>query len=162
MLDILFPPSYHVAAPIIPVIALSIVFYGIYTIFTVGTGVQRKTWYVALIMTLAALVNVVANFVLIPLYGSMGAALATLIAYIFLTLIMYIINQRIYPLPFEIDIFVVALLIGIAVYVGGSFLAQHQTIYGAWAIYVGAAVLYGACLVLLGKFAPKWRMLQKL
>jgi O-antigen/teichoic acid export membrane protein len=162
VLDILFPPSYHVAAPIIPVIALSIVFYGVYTIFTVGTGVQRKTWYIALIMTLAALVNVVANFVLIPLYGSMGAALATLIAYIFLTLIMYIINQRIYPLPFEIDIFVVALLIGIAVYVGGSFLARNQTIYGAWAIYVGAAVFYGACLVLLGKFAPKWRMLQKL
>lgn len=102
-------------------------------------------------MTLAALVNVGCNIVLIPLYGSMGAALSTLIANMLLALIMYIVNQRIYPVPFEIDRFAIALLIGIAVYVGSSSLAQHQTIFVTCAIYISSTILYGACLLLLGK-----------
>ena len=88
LLNILFPVSYHSSAPIIPIIAISIVFYGIYSIFTVGTGVKRKTWFIALVMTIAAIINVAANFILIPHYGSMGVALSTLIAYIILTIIM--------------------------------------------------------------------------
>ena len=149
VLDLLFPPSYHSVAPLIPIISVSMIFYGVYYIFTIGVGVRRKTWLVSLAMTLAALINVGCNLVLIPLYGSMGAALSTLIAYVFLALIMYVVNQRIYPIPFEIHIFAMALLVGIAFYAGSSFLAQHQTIYGVCAIYVGSTVLYGGCLVLL-------------
>jgi O-antigen/teichoic acid export membrane protein len=155
ILDMLFPPSYHSAAPVISIVDVSIVLFGIYTIFTVGPSVQRKMWFVALIMTLSALVNLACNFVLIPLYGSMGAALSTLIAYIFLTMIMYIVNQRIYPIPFEIGIFVVALFIGIVFYIVSDLFAQNQTIYGACAIYVVSTILYGGCLVLLAKFAAR-------
>lgn len=155
VLNLLFPPSYYAAAPIIPIIAMSIVFYGVYTIFTVGTGVQRKTWYIALVMTLAALVNVGINLVLIPLYGSLGAALSTLIAYILLTLVMYVVNQRIYPLPFQTGIFAVALLIGVAFYTGSSFLAQRQTVYATCALYIAAVLLYAGCLLLLELFAVK-------
>jgi O-antigen/teichoic acid export membrane protein len=133
------------------------VFYGVYYIFTIGVGVRRKTWFVSLAMTLAALINVGCNLVLIPLYGSMGAALSTLIAYVFLALIMYVVNQRVYPIPFEINIFAMALLVGIAMYAGSSFLAQHQTIYGVCAIDVGSTVLYGGCLVLLGKVSTSDR-----
>ena len=149
VLDLLFPPSYHSAAPIIPIISVSMIIYGVYYIFTIGVGVRRKTWFVSLAMTLAALINVGCNLVLIPFYGSMGAALSTLIAYVLLALIMYVVNQRVYPIPFEIHIFAMALLVGIAVYAGSSFLAQHQTIYGVCAIYVGSTVLYGGFLVLL-------------
>ena len=38
VLDLFFPPSYHSAAPVIPAVALSMVFYGAYTIFTVGVS----------------------------------------------------------------------------------------------------------------------------
>lgn len=69
---------------------------------------------------------------------------------------MYVMNQRVYPIPFEIHIFAMALLVGIAVYAGSSFLAQHQTIYGVCAIDVGSTVLYGGCLALLGRL-PAWK-----
>src|SRR5205823_6258837 len=45
MLDLLFPPSYHSAAPLIPIITTSIMFYGIYIIMTVGISIRRKTWF---------------------------------------------------------------------------------------------------------------------
>lgn len=156
VLDLLFPPAYHSAAPIIPIIALSIMFYGVYNIFAVGVGVRRKTWLTATFMTLAALVNVGVNIVLIPLYGSMGAAVSTLVAYAFLTLSTYVVNQRIYRVPFEIGMFIIALVIGIALYLGGDLLAQAQGIYVAWGIHIAALCLYGGCLMLLGKFAT-WR-----
>jgi O-antigen/teichoic acid export membrane protein len=156
VLDVLFPVAYHSAAPIIPIIALSIMFFGVYNVFSIGVGVRRKTWLTAILMTFAALVNVSLNIVLIPHYGSMGAALSTLIAYAFLALVSYIVNQRIYPIPFEIGMFIIGLLIGIAFYLGSDFLAQTREIYLAWGIRIAALCLYSGCLMLLGKFAT-WR-----
>ena len=151
ILTMFFPLSYHSAAPIIPIITLSSVFFGIYNVFSIGVGVRRKTWFTAFAMTLSALVNVGCNFLLIPLYGSMGAALSTLIAYFLLAVTMYIVNQSIYPIPFEIGLLALAMLVGIAVFVGCNFMAQHQTIYVACALYLCSTLLYAGFLALLVK-----------
>jgi len=151
ILNLFFPPSYHSAAPIIPIITTSIMFFGVYNVLTVGVSIQRKTWFAVIFTTIAALTNVGLNLILIPLYGSMGAALSTLLAYAVLALIAYIVNQRIYPVPFEIGIFFIALLIGIFLYTGSFFLAQIQKTYVAWGIYIFAFALYGGCLVFLGR-----------
>ena len=154
-LDIFFPSAYHSAAEVIPVIALSIIFYGVYNIFSIGVGIQRKTWFTALSTASAALVNVALNIVLIPLHGAIGAATSTLIAYAFLALISYVINQRLYPIPFEIGKFTLAVSIGIALYVGSTVLAQSQETYVAWAISFASLLLYGGCLLLLARL-PFW------
>jgi O-antigen/teichoic acid export membrane protein len=154
-LHLLFPPSYTSATPIIPLITLSATLYGIYALFSVGVGIQRKTWVAALVMAFSALINIACNLLLIPLYGPMGAALSTLIAYVILVLIMYTVNQRIYPIPFEIGLFLVALLIGIALYIGSSLLVQQQAIYSMCAVYGGSTLLYGGCLALLGRLASR-------
>jgi O-antigen/teichoic acid export membrane protein len=151
VLNILFPPSYHAASPVIPLITASLMFYGVYNIFAVGIGVKRKTWLTALFTTLAALVNVGCNLVLIPYYGSLGAALSTLIAYAFLAAITYIVNQRIYPIPFEIGRFTIALLIGTALYIGSMLLAQSHNIFITCSIYIVALMVYSGCLLFLGR-----------
>src|SRR3989440_4679136 len=150
MLYLFFPPTYRSAAFIIPIIALSTLFYGIYNIFTIGISIKRKTWFVVVFTSVSALVNVGLNLVLIPHYGAMGAAMSTLLAYAFLSMIAYIVNQRIYPIPFEISTFIIALVIGTGFYVGSSFLAQGRGTYETWSIFLCALVLYGACLLLLG------------
>lgn len=150
-LELVFPPAYQSAAPIIPIITMSIMFYGVYIIFMSGTSIRRKTWYAVGFTTAAALANVSLNLLLIPLYGSMGAAVSTLVAYILLTLIGYVVNQRIYPVPYEISMFVIELFIGIALYTGSDFLAQKLGTHEAWGIYIGVLTLYGACLAFLGK-----------
>lgn len=159
-LNILFPPAYHSAAPIIPIIATSIMFYGIYPVFNVGVGIQRKNWFSVLFIAIAALVNVGINLLLIPLYGSMGAAVSTLIAYMTLAIITYFVNQRIYPIPFEIGRFSIALMLGVIFYVGSAILAQAQTRPVVWGIYICALAFYTGCLLLLGKI-PAWTLLKK-
>jgi O-antigen/teichoic acid export membrane protein len=155
VLDLFFPPSYHSAAPVIPAVALSMVFYGAHTIFTVGVSLTRKTWLLTISIGSSALLNTVLNFIFIPHYGAMGAAIATLIAYIVLAVISYIVNRRIYPIPFEIGLFSVAVLIAIALYLGSNFLAQIQAVYVAWGIRIASLALYGACLTVLGKLPDR-------
>src|SRR6266702_1782526 len=155
VLNVLFPHTYASATPIIPIIAVSIMFYGIYVIFTIGVSVQRKTWFAVIFTTLSALVNVGLNLILIRLYGSMGAALSTLLAYMVLAGVAYVVNQRIYPIAFQLRAFVAALLIGIVLYVGSDFVTQFQETYVAWSLHIIALLLYGGCLVLLGKFVSR-------
>ena len=149
-LDLFFPSTYRSAAAIIPIIALSTMFYGVYNIFAVGTAIRRKTWFAVFFTSSSALVNVGLNLVLIPLYGAMGAAISTLLAYAFLSMIAYIVNQWIYPIPFEISTFIIALMIGTGFYAGSSFLARGRGTYETWSIFLCALVLYGGCLLLLG------------
>jgi O-antigen/teichoic acid export membrane protein len=155
LLNMLFPPAYHSAAPVIPIVAMSTMFYGIYNVFTVGIFVQRKPWFIIIFTSLAALVNVGLNIILIPLYGSMGAAVSTLLAYALLALIAYIVNQRVYPIPFEIGKFLFALLVGTGLYVGSTALGKTQKTLGTWGIYMCALALYTGCLLLLGKFPAR-------
>ncbi|HEY4386171.1 MAG TPA: polysaccharide biosynthesis C-terminal domain-containing protein [Ktedonobacteraceae bacterium] len=150
LLQLFFPPAYRAAAPVIPIIALSILFYGLYNYITLGVGLKRKTWLAVIFTSSAALLNVGLNCYLIPLYGSMGAALATLIAYVVLVVIAYIVNQRLYPVPYEIGKFVCALFIGLACFLGSSYLVQFQVPLLAWGISFGGLCLYTGYLLVLG------------
>lgn len=149
ILDLFFPPSYHSAAPMIPIITTSIMFYGVYVVMTVGVSIRRKTWFAVAFTATSALINVGCNLILIPHFGSMGAALSTLLAYVVLALIAYILNQRIYPVPFEIGTFIIALVLGIGLYIGSNFVARGQGSYKTWEISLSALGAYGACLSLL-------------
>lgn len=151
ILYLFFPPSYHSFASIIPLVATSTMFYGIYSVFNVGASIRRKTWMAFIFTSFAALINVGFNILLIPLYGAMGAALSTLFAYAALALLAYIVNQRIYPIPFQVGIFTIAFLLGVALYAGIESLMLAQETYGAWGISLAALGLYCGCLFFLAK-----------
>lgn len=150
ILDLFFPPAYRSAAPIIPIIALSTMFSGIYVIFSLGISLYGKTWIASIIITGAALLNVLFNLLLIPHYGAMGAAIATLVAYFMLVVASYFVNLRLYPVSFEIRLFSLALLAGIVLYAGNELLSRSQTSLVAWGIHMSALLFYAGCLLLLG------------
>ncbi len=150
LLKKLFPVTYHSMAPVIPIISLSLVFYGIYYVFMAGANIIRKLWLSSVFTTIAALVNFLLNIILIPHYGAMGAAVATLLAYIVLALSSYVINQRIYPVPFELGKFFLALIVGAVLYVGCSVTAQHQNDGVTLGVYISGAFVYCIMLVVIG------------
>lgn len=157
VLYVFFPPAYHVAAPIIPIIALSTMFYGTYNMFTTGIALKRKTWFAALFTTIAALVNIGCNLILIPLYGSMGAALSTLFAYALLACMAYVVNRRIYPVPYEIGFFIFILGVGVTLYIASNFFVRGMGEYLAWSILIGVWLCYAASLAIAGKWLPGYQ-----
>ncbi len=151
----LFPPAYHSAAPIIPIIALSTMLMGTYYIFMIGVNIRRKTILDVLFTSIAASVNLVLNIFFIPRFGAIGAAISTLLAYIILNLVTYIVNQKIYPIRFEIGLFIIRLLVGVALYVASSLLAYKQKPLISWSITIGTLLLYGVFLMLLAGLSVK-------
>ncbi|HEX9036785.1 MAG TPA: oligosaccharide flippase family protein [Ktedonobacterales bacterium] len=165
LLDVLFPPSYRDAAPVIPIVAASIALYGAYTVVMLGANLKRKTWMTSVFTAIAAVINVALNLVLIPKYGSMGAAASTFLAYLALVIIAYIANQRIYPVPYEAMRALFAGLMGIALYyliaeapdllqrqIGPQLLALGLVAperYAALGLAAAGLLLYGVWLYLL-------------
>jgi O-antigen/teichoic acid export membrane protein len=66
---------------ILPLVALSSLFYSAYAIIGHILVVAKKTKIVGVIWTIAAVVNLGLNIVVVPQLGILGAALTTLIAY---------------------------------------------------------------------------------
>jgi O-antigen/teichoic acid export membrane protein len=97
----LIHPDYWHGLSIIPVIMFAYMLNGWSILFMPGIFIQKKTQYLPLITGVAALVNIGANFALIPRYGIMGAALATLFSYMVNALGMYLVTQRFYPIQYE-------------------------------------------------------------
>jgi O-antigen/teichoic acid export membrane protein len=156
-LNWLFPPSYHASAPIIPIVAVSLVFNGIYYVVSTGANIRRKTWIAAIFMTIAALSNVGLNLFLIPHYGAMGAAIATLLAYIVLATLAYVVNQRLYYVPFEMGRFALAALAGTALYVGAAWLGARLSSPLSWLVSGGALLIYAVCLGVIGNIGGTLR-----
>lgn len=148
LLDWLFPPSYRPAAPVIPLVALSLALYGMYTVYMTGANIRRMTWLGAIYVTAAAVLNIALNLVLIPRYGAMGAAISTLLAYVLLALVTLVVNQRIYPVPygpwrFSAALGGVVVIYGLGAVVGASAGVLRVPI-GVIALLVAAGWLFVA------------------
>jgi O-antigen/teichoic acid export membrane protein len=97
----LFGEEYWGGTAVVPIIMISYIFYGIYVNFLVGIYLHNKTYYLPWITGLAALVNIIANLILIPPMGQLGAAWATAIAYTTMAVFLYYRVRLMYPVPYE-------------------------------------------------------------
>lgn len=97
----LIHPDYWSGLGVVPVVLLAYIFGGISIHLNAGIFIEKRTAYLLPTSILAAVSNIVANFFLIPIYGIMGAAYATLIAYAISALALYAIVQRFYRVEYE-------------------------------------------------------------
>ncbi len=118
-----FPPVYWQGVQIVPWVLLAYVFTGAYVVFVVGIYLEKKTKYLPLVTGAGALLNVGANFVLIPIIGILGAALSTLLSYIVMAVGIYFASQRFYRIEYEWG--KVIKITGSAMVLFGVFLLSH-------------------------------------
>ena len=93
--------AFHAAAPIVPVVAFAYLLHGVFLLTSVGIGIARAARYYPLVTAAAAVTNVGANLVLIPRFGAMGAAWATVLAYAVMAALGFAFSRRVFPIPFE-------------------------------------------------------------
>jgi O-antigen/teichoic acid export membrane protein len=94
-------PDYWGGLSIVPIVLLAYVFTGAYVNFVVGVYLEKKTKYLPYATGAGAVVNVAANFALIPKFGITGAAIATLLSYIVMAIGIYFPSQRLYHVDYE-------------------------------------------------------------
>ena len=94
-------PAYHPGSRVVALLAFGTAAYAAYIVMAIGVGRARRTQFNWVIAGAAALVNIALNVVLIPRYEMIGAAVATLAAYVVLFAGMTYWAQRVYPVAYQ-------------------------------------------------------------
>jgi O-antigen/teichoic acid export membrane protein len=95
-------PAFHDAYAPIPLLALAMVFFGYRQIAQIGVIIKDRPGLVARSTAVAAATVLLLNWLLIPRFGAMGAAAATLGGFGTEFFIMRWFSMREYPLRIEV------------------------------------------------------------
>ena len=75
-------------------------FYGLFVLQVPSVYIKNKQSWIPLFWGLAAIINIILNILLIPLFGVLGAGIATLSSYLVMFIYIYKKNQTWMPLNF--------------------------------------------------------------
>ena len=94
-------PRFLSAHTVVPVVMAGLLCLAASQFFETGVHLMKRTVYRAIALVSAAISNVLLNLVLIPRFGMMGAAYATLLSFAILAALAYVFGQRLYSIPYE-------------------------------------------------------------
>ena len=108
---ILADKRYWDGVGILPIIILGYYFVFLYTFSINYEFYKKNTNYIAIGGVIASIINILLNYVLIPIMGIYGAAISTLFAYIILFIIHEFIVRKVFKhSDFEVKYFVYSIL----------------------------------------------------
>lgn len=98
LVAIMASKSFQGSSNVVFILSFSNLLLGMAALVVLAIHITRKTWIVTLIWIGSSLVNIALNVWLIPIYGRIGAAYATMLSILFI-LVMYIVAaQKVFPL----------------------------------------------------------------
>ncbi|MBI5209000.1 MAG: lipopolysaccharide biosynthesis protein [Elusimicrobia bacterium] len=97
----LIHPDYWIGLKVAPVVMLGYLLNGIYYNLNAPLTLAKRTDYIAYATVAGALANILANRLLIPPWGMMGAAAAVVVAYGTMCASLLYLNRRAYPVDYE-------------------------------------------------------------
>lgn len=127
-LRIITTELYSSAYTVVPFAVYAIVAYGAAQLVGVGLLITRRTGISGTVMGVGALANVLYLILLVPALGIIGAALATLLAYVTLNILQYINAQRFYRIPYDLRRVAAVLILAWMVIGIGIFIENGELI----------------------------------
>jgi len=154
LLSILTTPEFLYGSTIIPFIAFNAMLYGFYVIGSNIFNLYYRTVWIAVLLGLTAVINIVLNLTLIPQIGILGAAIATLISYISLSILNLVISRR--YMKFDIGVlFMLKSLVASLVMVLCIWLINPSSLLMVLVSIVLGALIYFAVLILIKGFSSR-------
>lgn len=143
VIRIFAPPEYEKAIWVIPPVAMSVYFMYSYDLFAKFAFYYEKTVFIMFASSIGAILNIVLNYLFIPVFGFIAAGYTTLICYIVFSMIHYIFMRKVCKdhcegvMPYQTKIIMMISLSFLMI----GFLLMFT--------YVNAYIRYGTVLVLL-------------
>jgi O-antigen/teichoic acid export membrane protein len=122
VISFIAPPQFQGAYKVVPLVALSYLFYGISYYFQSGVYISKKTHYLGLMGVICAVANIGLNFLLIPRFAAMGAAWATALSFFLMAVLAYVFSQRAYHIPYALSKVFVPLGAAVGAYCLATFI----------------------------------------
>jgi O-antigen/teichoic acid export membrane protein len=146
--------NYHEGLKVVPILLIANLFLGIFFNFSIWYKLNDMTKYGAWLAVFGAIVTIVLNLILVPVYGYMGAAWTTLICYVLMSLLSFYWGQKYYKVPYEIGNAAFYFILAIALYFASSVLKPDSQVF----VYIINSCLL---LVFLSVFAIKEKVWQE-
>lgn len=118
-------PAFHDAWPIVGILGWQAVFHGFFLIASAGIWKAEKTYLNLYLMSLAAVVGLILNWLLVPAFGGMGAAIATVITYLVWIIVSMIVSESLWKVGFPLVVLSSQVGMGL-VFVGWFILVGHD------------------------------------
>ena len=151
LVELLATPEFADAQRVVGPLSFAAVAFGAYIVIAIGSGRARQTQFNWVVTGVAAALNVTLNLVLIPPYGMMGAAIATVAAYVVMFLGMAWWSQRVYPVRYQWRRVASAAAAAVALATVGKLLDVGLV------LALAIAAIYPLVLIPLGFYLPAER-----
>lgn len=136
-------PEYWVGLTVVPILLLANVYNGIYQNLSIWYKLSGKTMYGMYFSIFGAIITIVLNIILIPFFGFVGSAWATLICYVSISIISYWVGQKYYPVPYRVGKIHQYILICVIFYGLSRFIpADRPLLYYSFATFGLTGFLY--------------------
>lgn len=143
--------AYHAGAAIVPVMVLAYLFQGFFLLASVGITIAKEARYYPMITAAAATLNIVLNLWLIPYYGILASAWATVAGYALMAFLGASISKKLYPIPIQWPRISGAVVAGVGFFLIGTLVdyglggaLARAGIALAFTVFVWRAILDGA------------------
>ncbi len=149
--------DYHEGLKVVPVLLLANLFLGIFFNFSIWYKLNDMTRYGAYLAIFGAVITIVLNVVLIPIYGYVGSAWATLICYFAMTILSFYWGQKYYKVPYEIKNSLFYIVLAIAIFFVEKYLRPDSQIM----VYVLNSLLLLVFVVIFVVKERAWELLKR-
>jgi O-antigen/teichoic acid export membrane protein len=151
IVHVLTTPAFDPASRVVAPLSFAAVAFAGYIVMAIGVGRARRTQFNWVVTGAGAAVNIGLNIALIPPYGMMGAAIATVAAYLVMFLGMIANAQTVYRVPYQWRRVATAAGAAVALTVLGKL------VHAPLALAIGLTVVYPLVLFPLGFYLPAER-----
>lgn len=110
---VLTGPSFHDAWPIVGVVAWQSLLYGFFLIASAGIWKAEKTYLNLYLMASAAVLGILLNWLLVPDWAAMGAAIATVATYFAWVIASMMVSERLWQVGFPWRVFALQVCVGL-------------------------------------------------
>ena len=146
---VLASSRFQEAHRLLPVLVIGLLVYAVHIFLNAALLIHKKTAAMTGLVVYACIVNIVMNIILIPRIGLQGAAIATLVSYLFLVILMGHISFRLLPLKINYIGFACNALAALLAFVMIRPLEFHNALVNTAAKSGLALLIYAALICLL-------------
>lgn len=121
LITLLATDKFAAAASITPLVITSVMLYGTTHITAAGFYLAKRTKTIAMLTLGCALINILLNLVLIPSYGILGAAYATVASYFILTVLVTSFSRNLLRVKWPLR--------SLTIYLGAAMVSAFMAIH---------------------------------
>lgn len=136
---------------IIPYILLAYLFSGLYLNLNVASFFQNKIKYLIISSAAGCISNIVLNIILIPIYSIIGAAIATMLSYFIMFVVLYYFSQKIYRINYDWGSIFKAILLTIIFYAINIYIPTLLNLSYIYNVLLDVFLVFLLFYILLGK-----------